>query len=92
MKAMMIALAAVCATATVPAFAQSNASPAPQQLASVSSPGMAGGAAVVQAGSWAGSYGSPIQEKTRAQVYQELVHAQQDGQLAYLNKTLYAHH
>ncbi|MGF6675455.1 DUF4148 domain-containing protein [Paraburkholderia sp. WSM4174] len=29
--------------------------------------------------------------KTRAQVYQELVHAEQDGQLAYLNSTIYAH-
>jgi hypothetical protein len=31
-------------------------------------------------------------KKTRAQVYGELIKAQQDGQLAYLNKTLYAHH
>jgi hypothetical protein len=30
--------------------------------------------------------------KTRAEVYQELVHAEQDGQLTYLNRTLYAHH
>lgn len=30
--------------------------------------------------------------KTRAQVEQELIQAQQDGQLAYLNKTVYAHH
>ncbi|WP_175716252.1 DUF4148 domain-containing protein [Burkholderia anthina] len=91
MKAMMIALAAVCATAAVPAFAQSNASSAPQQLASVSSPGMSGGSSVAQAGAWVAPYGTAMQGKTRAQVYQELVHAQQDGQLAYLNKTLYAH-
>jgi hypothetical protein len=31
------------------------------------------------------------QGKTRAQVEQELIQAQQDGQLAYLNKTVYAH-
>ena len=30
--------------------------------------------------------------KTRAQVYAELVEAQRNGQLAYLNRTLYAHH
>jgi hypothetical protein len=30
--------------------------------------------------------------KTRAQVYGELIKAQQDGQLAYLNETVYAHH
>jgi multidrug efflux pump subunit AcrA (membrane-fusion protein) len=30
--------------------------------------------------------------KTRAEVQQELVHAQQDGELAYLNRTVYAHH
>ncbi|MDQ7976255.1 DUF4148 domain-containing protein [Paraburkholderia sp. SARCC-3016] len=30
--------------------------------------------------------------KTRAQVYAELVQAQRDGQIAYLNKTVYAHH
>jgi hypothetical protein len=29
---------------------------------------------------------------TRAQVYQQLVQAQQDGQLQMLNKTIYAHH
>ncbi|APR39706.1 DUF4148 domain-containing protein [Paraburkholderia sp. SOS3] len=30
--------------------------------------------------------------KTRAQIYDELVRAQRDGQIAYLNKTVYAHH
>jgi hypothetical protein len=29
--------------------------------------------------------------KTRAQVYQELVHAEQDGELNYLNSTIYSH-
>jgi hypothetical protein len=29
---------------------------------------------------------------SRAEVYQELVHAEQDGQLATLNRTVYAHH
>ncbi|WP_027796358.1 DUF4148 domain-containing protein [Paraburkholderia acidipaludis] len=38
------------------------------------------------------AYGQPAHEKTRAEVYQELVRAEQDGQLKYLNSTLYAHH
>jgi len=33
----------------------------------------------------------PAPGKTRAQVYRELVHAEQDGQLARLNSTVYAH-
>ena len=45
-----------------------------------------------QGGQWVPPYGQPIAGKTRAEVYQELVHAEQDGQLAYLNSTLYAHH
>jgi hypothetical protein len=46
---------------------------------------------VTQPGQWVPPYGQPVPEKTRAQVYQELVQAEQDGQLAYLNSTLYAH-
>jgi hypothetical protein len=30
--------------------------------------------------------------KSHAEVYQSLVHAEQDGHRAYLNRTLYAHH
>lgn len=45
-----------------------------------------------QGGQWVPPYGQPVAGKTRAEVYQELVHAEQDGQLAYLNSTLYAHH
>jgi hypothetical protein len=30
--------------------------------------------------------------KTRAQVHRELVHAEQDGHLQYLDHTFYAHH
>lgn len=90
MKALMIAIAAVCAAAAVPAFAQTNAS-STQQVASLSSPGMSGGSSLAQAGAWVPPYGQAMQEKTRAQVYRELVHAEKDGQLAYLNSTLYAH-
>jgi RNA polymerase-interacting CarD/CdnL/TRCF family regulator len=45
-----------------------------------------------QGGQWVPPYGQPIAGKTRAQVYQQLVHAEKDGQLSYLDKTLYAHH
>jgi hypothetical protein len=42
-------------------------------------------------GSWVPPYGEPVHEKTRAEVYQELIQAEKDGQLDYLNSTLYAH-
>jgi hypothetical protein len=35
------------------------------------------------------SAGQPSTQKTRAQVHQELIQAQQDGQLAYLKTTVY---
>lgn len=91
MKSLMIAIAAVCATAAIPAFAQSNAPAATQQLASVSVPGGSGTSTLASAGQWVPPYGQATQGKTRAQVYRELIQARQDGQLAYLNSTLYAH-
>jgi Domain of unknown function (DUF4148) len=42
------------------------------------------------AGQWVPS--DETSNKTRAEVYRELIQAQQDGQLAHLNKTVYAHH
>lgn len=42
-------------------------------------------------GGWVAPYGEPVHEKTRAEVYQELIQAEQDGQLAYLNSTVYIH-
>ena len=41
---------------------------------------------------WVSPDSQPLAGKTRAEVYQELVHAEQDGQLATLNRTVYAHH
>jgi hypothetical protein len=82
MKTMMIALAfagIAGITATSSAFAQSaGEAPAP--------------AATAQAGQWVSPDSQAVAPKTRAQVYQELVHAEQDGQLDYLNRTLYWHH
>jgi len=45
---------------------------------------------VAQAGQWVPPYGQAVQPKTRAQVYHELVQAEKDGQMAYLNSTLYS--
>lgn len=42
-------------------------------------------------GHWVPPYGEPVHQKTRAEVYQELIDAEKDGQLDYLNSTLYAH-
>jgi Domain of unknown function (DUF4148) len=44
---------------------------------------------VSQGGQWVPPTGQRSTQKTRAQVYQELIQAQQDGQLAYLNSTVY---
>lgn len=42
-------------------------------------------------GGWVAPYGEPVHEKTRAEVYQELIQAEKDGQLDYLNSTVYIH-
>jgi hypothetical protein len=83
MKALMIATLLALATSTS-AFAQSTTEPAAAAPVAV-------GDAGAQTGQWAPPDGQTIAPKTRAQVYQELVQAEQDGQLAYLNSTVYAH-
>ncbi|NMM04313.1 DUF4148 domain-containing protein [Paraburkholderia sp. RP-4-7] len=91
MKSLTLAIALIGATATASAFAQSTTAPAQQNAAPTMQVAQNGTAAVNVAGSWVAPYGPATGEKTRAQVYQELVHAEKDGQLAYLNSTLYAH-
>jgi hypothetical protein len=71
---------------TTSAFAQS---PAQQPAAQ---PSAAGSTTVSQTGQWVPPDGQTIAPKTRVRVYQELVQAENDGQLAYLNSTLYSHH
>jgi ABC-type glycerol-3-phosphate transport system substrate-binding protein len=81
MKTMMIAITFAGLAATGSAFAQSSApaqAPAPTTLA--------------QTGQWVPPDGQAIAPKTRADVYQDLVKSEQDGQLDYLNRTLYWHH
>ncbi|MCX4149516.1 DUF4148 domain-containing protein [Paraburkholderia madseniana] len=64
---------------TTSAFAQANTTAA-DTSASV-------GAS--QTGAWVPPQGEANVPKTRAQVYAELVQAEKDGQLAYLNSTIY---
>jgi Domain of unknown function (DUF4148) len=83
MKHLMLAVALIGSVASVSAFAQDVGTTQPSN-------------ATVQLTSndtqWVPPYGQPVAEKTRAQVYQELVQAKGDGQLAYLDSTIYAHH
>jgi curli biogenesis system outer membrane secretion channel CsgG len=83
MKRLLTAVVLVAASASVSAFAQSSppATIAAQgQSVAVSTP----------TEQWTSPYGQSAQQKTRAQVYQDLVHAEKDGQIRYLNSTVYA--
>lgn len=89
MKAIKIA-ALLGILATSSAFAQSNP-------ATAATPGNAAPATVAMsnaapqdAGTWVPP-SQAIAPKTRAQVYGELVQAEKDGQLNYLNTVVYAH-
>ena len=90
MKYLMIAIAFVGATATASAFAQTSASTTQQPAASAQL-AQNSNSTVEQAGQWVPPYGEEQAPKTRAQVYQELVHAETDGQMQYLNSTIYEH-
>ncbi|SAL63280.1 hypothetical protein AWB69_07090 [Caballeronia udeis] len=93
MKTMMIALAFAGLAATGSAFAQSNAPAQVSPQASAQAPAQAPDPiTVAQAGQWVPPDGQAIAPKTRAEVYQDLVKSEQDGQLDYLNRTLYWHH
>ena len=90
MKSLMIAIALVGAASATSAFAQTNG-PTLQPAAAATQVASDNTQTAAQAGQWVAPYGQPIVGKTRAQVYQELVQAEKDGQLAYLNSTLYSH-
>jgi hypothetical protein len=91
MKHLMIAFALVGATASASAFAAPNTS-LNQQPASIAAQVASNTVSTAyQAGQWVPPYGQPVAGKTRAQVYKELVQAEKDGQLAYLDSTIYAH-
>lgn len=81
------ALFSILATGT--AFAQSNPATAPTASNTATTVAMSN--AAPQDGAWVPPYGQAIAPKTRAQVYGELVQAEKDGQLNYLNSVVYAH-
>jgi hypothetical protein len=81
MKLAWIAIALIAGSASVCAFAQTET---PAQLDNGTPQAASNNVA-------AAPYGQPTEQKTRAQVYQELVQAERDGQMAYLDSTVYAH-
>lgn len=82
MKHLILAFAVVAGAVCAPVFAQMQ--PSPQTTnASPQIPSN-------DADQSAAPHGQTITPKTRAQVYQELVQAEHDGQLATLNSTVYA--
>jgi hypothetical protein len=94
MKALMIIAALAGAVTATSAFAQTTAPTAGTQASQAAAPTQVAsieGTATSGPGAWVPPYGQATHEKTRAEVYHELVQAEQDGQLAYLNSTLYAH-
>ncbi|WOD13535.1 DUF4148 domain-containing protein [Paraburkholderia kirstenboschensis] len=73
------------------AFAQNTPSnPSTRSATATPAPQVAQAAVPAQPGQWVPPYDEAVQPETRAQVYQELVHAEKDGQLAYLDSTIYA--
>jgi hypothetical protein len=72
------------------AFAQSQA-PAAAQSANTQ-PSQTLSVAQVGGAQWVSPDAPSTSGLTRADVYHDLVHAQRDGQISYLNSTLYAHH
>lgn len=93
MKTLMIIAALAGTVVTTSAFAQTSAPAAGAQANQAATTQVASSdtASTAATGAWVPPYGQPVAQKTRAQVYHELVQAEQDGQLAYLNSTLYAH-
>ncbi|WNC88543.1 DUF4148 domain-containing protein [Paraburkholderia sp. FT54] len=91
MRSLTLAIAFIGVTATASAFAQSSTAPTQQTTAPSMQVAANSTAPVNAAGSWVAPYGQATVEKTRAQVYQELVQAEKNGQLATLDSTLYWH-
>lgn len=90
MKAVKLGVLLSILATSAAAFAQSN--PATATTLNASTTTVAMSTATPQDGAWVPPYGQAAAPETRAQVYGELVQAEKDGQLAYLNSTLYAHH
>jgi hypothetical protein len=80
----LIAISLVTASISVSAFAQSSQSAQPANPAAQTQ-----SSNTASADQWTPPYGQQVKPLTRAQVYQQLIHAEKDGQLEYLNSTLY---
>jgi Domain of unknown function (DUF4148) len=80
----VLLVSTVVSTVSLSAYADSPAQAAPMTTAQ---------AAVTASGQtpWISPDAQPVHQKTRAEVYHELIEAENNGQLAYLNSTLYAH-
>jgi Domain of unknown function (DUF4148) len=83
MKYSLFALALVTGATCASAFAQSAPAAQPYQ----STVTVASNVAPAPAQPWDAQ---PTTQKTRAQVYQQLVQAERDGEMQYLNSTIYA--
>ena len=86
MKYLIASVALIATVATGSAFAQVNSAVAPTTPAATQWQSNVTQRAP-QASQQVPSYAQPVHAKTRAEVYQELVQAQQDGSLAIMNKT-----
>jgi hypothetical protein len=91
MKALMIIAALAGVVATTSAFAQSAGTGNASQAAQPAAATQVASNDTAAPGGWVPPYGQPVAQKTRAQVYQELIQSEKSGQLAYLNSTLYSH-
>jgi hypothetical protein len=88
MKSLIIAVALIGAAATTGAFAQTN--PWANQTGSTYAQAVTTATSLsAQPGQAMPQGQQPIAGKTRAQVYQEMVQAQQDGETARLNETVF---
>ncbi len=81
MKKRLIAISLVAASVSVSTFAQSSPSAVPAAQTLSSNTG--------STGQWTPADGQPVKPLTRAQVYQDLEHAEKDGEIAHMNATLY---
>ena len=90
MKIVMLA-ALISLAASTSAFAQTATGSNNPQPGSAN-PSFTTASSTDASGQWVAPYGQPVAARSRAQVYMSLVKAERDGQLSYLDSTLYAHH
>ena len=86
MKHYLIAVL-IAGSASISVFAQT---PGPVQPANDSAE-IAQSGSPAQKGEWTSPQNQPAMGKTRTEVRQELIQAERDGELQYLNSTVYAH-